>query len=239
VAIFSSLSIALVDNHPLQSAGITAALAQHPGFTVVATGTTAKDVVDIAQHRQPDVMIVDLNMVDDTFDAIAKARSSAPATKIVAFSSLANVKTVVRALDAGTNGYILNTSEFAELVHAVMAVSRGETHIAPILANQVITLLSSHSFRQVAEAVKLSVREEQVVRLLLRGRTNKEIGITLKISERTVKHYMTILMQKLNVRSRVECVIAAQKLSGVNAEFGSGHLASRSINLRGDGRQEV
>ncbi len=217
----SPVSIALVDHHPLQSAGILAVLRECPGFAVVAVGRTASDVIDIALRQRPNVMIVDLNMVDDTFNAIAKARSSVPETRIITFTSLANVKSVVRSLEAGTNGYILNTSEAAGLVDAVKAVSRGETYIAPSLSNQVITLLSSHSFKQVAEAVKFSVREEQVVRLLLRGLTNKEIGVTIRVSERTVKHYMTILMQKLKVRSRVECVIAAQRLAEGGAEFGA------------------
>jgi two-component system, NarL family, nitrate/nitrite response regulator NarL len=224
LTVLSSLSIALVDSHPLQLAGVVAALTQHVGFNVVATGTTAKDISDIAAHSKPDVMIVDLNMVDDTFDAIMMARTIAPAMKIIAFTSLANVTTVIRALDAGASGYVLNTSNSSELVCAVEAVRRGETHIAPCLTSEVIALFRSHSFRQVAEAVKFSDREEQVVRLLLRGKTNKEIAATLNISERTVKHYMTILMQKLNVRNRLEFVIAAQKLGQAEPAFGPRYL---------------
>jgi DNA-binding NarL/FixJ family response regulator len=224
VTISSTISIGLVDSHPLQLAGIVAALTRHAGFRIVATGTSVKDIVNIAARHTPDVMIVDLNMADDVFDAITRARTAVPGTKIIAFTSLANVKTVVRALDAGTSGYVLNTSDSSELIHAVEAIKHGETYIAPGLASQVITLLRTHSFRQVAEAVKFSVREEQVVRLLLRGKTNKEIAVTLSISERTVKHYMTILMQKLNVRNRLEFVIAAQKLTESDVEFGSPDL---------------
>jgi len=224
VSVFNSISIGLIDSHPLQLAGIVATFARHAGFNIIATGTSVKDIVDIATRNAPDVMIVDLNMTDDTFGAITRARAATPGTKIVAFTSLANVNTVVRALDAGTSGYVLNTSDPSELVHAVEAVRRGETYIAPGLASQVITLLRTHSFRQVAEAVKFSVREEQVVRLLLRGKTNKQIATVLSISERTVKHYMTILMQKLNVSNRVEFVIAAQKLTGQDSELGPREL---------------
>lgn len=226
MTVFNSISIGLVDNHPLQLAGIIATFARHAGFNVVATGTSVKDILDIATRKMPDVMIVDLSMTDDTFGAITRARTTIPDTKIIAFTSLANVNTVVRALDAGTNGYVLNTSNPSELAHAVEAVRRGETYIAPALASQVITLLRTHSFRQVAEAVKFSVREEQVVRLLLRGKTNKQIATTLAISERTVKHYMTILMQKLNVSNRVEFVIAAQKLTQTDLE-----LANRELKV--------
>jgi DNA-binding NarL/FixJ family response regulator len=213
MTVLGTISTCVIDSHPLQLAGITAVLAQHGGFRIVATGKSAKDIVDIATRHQPDVMIVDLNMADDAFSAITKARTAAPGTKLIAFTSLANVNTVVRALDAGTSGYVLATSGPSELVHAVEAVHRGETYIAPSLASQVITLLRTHSFRKVAEAARFSVREEQVVRLLLRGQTNKEIATSLSISERTVKHYLTILMQKFNVRSRLEFVIAAQKLT--------------------------
>lgn len=215
------ISICLVDSHPLQLAGITAVLTQHGKFSILASGNSARDIVDIATRHKPDVMIVDLNMADDAFGAITRARTVAPGTKLIAFTSLANVNTVVRALDAGTSGYVLTTSGPAELVHAVDAVLRGETYIAPTLASQVITLLRTHSFRKAADAAKFSVREEQVVRLLLRGQTNKEIAKTLSVSERTVKHYMTILMQKFNVRSRLEFVVAAQKLTQSKAQFDS------------------
>lgn len=213
MTVVKSISIGVVDSHPLQLAGINALFAGHPVFGIVASGNSTKDVDDIATRHKPDVMIVDLNMPNDPFAAITRARTMAPATKIVAFTSLANVNTVVRALDSGTSGYVLSTSDSNELIVAIEAVERGDTYIAPSLASQVITLLRTHSFRKVAEAAKFSVREEQVVRLLLRGQTNKEIATSLSISERTVKHYMTILMQKLNVRNRLEFVIAAQKLT--------------------------
>jgi DNA-binding NarL/FixJ family response regulator len=221
MSVLGTISICLVDSHPLQLAGIIAVLTRHGGFSILASGNSAKDVVDIATRHKPDVMIVDLNMADDAFGAITRARTVAPATKLIAFTSLANVNTVVRALDAGTSGYVLTTSDLTELVHALEAVQRGETYIAPSLASHVITLLRTHSLRTVADAAKFSVREEQVVRLLLRGQTNKEIATSLSISERTVKHYMTILMQKLNVRSRLEFVIAAQKLTQSKSQFDS------------------
>ncbi len=108
MTVLGTISIGLVDSHPLQLAGIVAVLTRHAGFSIVATGNSAKDIVDIATRDKPDVMIVDLNMADDTFGAITRARTAAPGTKIIAFTSLANVNTVVRALDAGTSGYVLN-----------------------------------------------------------------------------------------------------------------------------------
>src|SRR5690606_33479030 len=101
-----------------------------------------------------------------------------------------------------------------ELAEALRSVARGNTYIPPIFACKVITALRNAAYRrQAAEAVKLSAREDQVVGLLLRGNTNKEIARKLSISEKTVKHYMSVLMQKLRARNRVEVVLAAQGLA--------------------------
>ena len=108
---------------------------------------------------------------------------------------------------------MLKSSSTQELLQAIESVSDGETYITKSFAGQVIEALRNASTRRVAAAaVRFSIREDQVVRLLLRGYTNKAIASSLKIGEKTVKNYMTILMQKLNARNRLEVVIAAQAL---------------------------
>lgn len=210
----STISIALVDDHPLMVEAISSLLSRTPGFEVVATGTTAQDIIDICQLHQPKVAIVDLSMVGDVYTAIASAVRAAPATRIVAFTAATGVEPAIRALDAGASGYVLKGSSSGELIQAITSVQSGETYITQNFASRVIAALRDPLLRRkAAEAVKLSIREEQIVRLLLRAKTNKEIAIVLKISEKTVKHYMTILMQKLHARNRLEVVIAAQKLS--------------------------
>jgi DNA-binding NarL/FixJ family response regulator len=215
VVAMSTVSIALVDDHPLMVEAIFSLLSRTEGFEVVATGTTARDVVDICELHQPKVAIVDLSMIGDVYAAIATAIKLAPATKIIAFTAATGVEPAIRALDAGASGYVLKGSSSRELIQAIASVQGGETYITQNFASRVIAALRDPMLRRkAAEAVKLSIREEQIVRLLLRAKTNKEIAIVLKISEKTVKHYMTILMQKLHARNRLEVVIAAQKLSG-------------------------
>lgn len=210
----STISIALVDDHPLMVEAIVTLLARIPSLKVLATGTTAKDLVEISSRHRPDILIADLTMNGDVFEAIAAAGKIAPDTKIIAFTAATGVDYAIRALDAGAVGYVLKGSNADELVHAIQSVQQGQTFITETFACQVVTALRNTSLRRrAAEVVKLSIREEQIVRLLLRGKTNKEIAAPLKISEKTVKHYMTILMQKLHARNRLEVVIAAQKLS--------------------------
>lgn len=208
------VSLALVDDHPLMIEGIISLLSRGQDLEILSTGSSAKDIVDISSRFQPDVIIVDLNMAGDVYAAIAASIKASPNTKIVAFTAATGVDSAIRALDAGANGYVLKGSYAHELIQAVESVRHGDTYITQNFASQVIAALRNAPLRRVAaEAVRFSIREDQIVRLLLRGSTNKQIATSLKISEKTVRNYMTILMQKLNARNRLEVVIAAQALA--------------------------
>jgi DNA-binding NarL/FixJ family response regulator len=210
----SSVSIVVVDDHPLMIEAIQSLLNRTKGFDVVATGATAYDVVEVCRRTQPQVAVVDLTMPGDVYSAIASAIKISPSTKIVAFTASTGIDSAIRALDVGATGYVLKGSDNIELIHAISSVRAGETYITPCFANRVIVGLRDASLRRrAAEAVILSIRERQIVHLLMSGKTNKEIARAIKISEKTVKGYMTALMQKLQVRNRVEVVIAAQKFS--------------------------
>jgi len=210
----SPVSIGLVDDHPLMIEGIVTLLSRAQGLQVLSTGSTARDIIEISSRFHPDVIIVDLSMSGDVYAAIATSIKISPKTKIVAFTAATGVDSAIRALDAGANGYVLKGSSAGELIQAVESVCLGETYITQSFAAQVIAALRNASQRRVAaEAVRFSIREDQIVRLLLHGKTNREIAVSLRISEKTVKNYMTILMQKLNARNRLEVVIAAQAIT--------------------------
>lgn len=209
----SLMSVALVDDHPLMIEAISSLLLRSGRFNVVATGICANDVVDICTRSMPQVIVVDLNMPGDIYTAMSAAICASPSTKVIAFTAATGVDSTIRALDSGATGYVLKGSSSRELIDAITAAHSGETYITQHFASRVIAALRDTSLRRrAAEAVKLSIREQQIVRLLLHGKTNKEIALTIRISEKTVKHYMTLLMQKLHVRNRLEVVIAAQKL---------------------------
>ena len=221
----SAISVGIVDGHPLIIEGIATLFSRAQGLQISATGSTAKDIIDISSRLHPNVIIVDLSMPGDIYAAIAASIKISPNTKIVAFTAATGVDSAIRALDAGASGYVLKGSSAQELIQAVNSVCHGETYITRSFASQVIAGLRNASLRRVAaEAVRFSIREDQIVRLLLRGQTNKEIAASLKISEKTVKNYMTLLMQKLNARNRLEVVIAAQKMN--ERDLGASTLAT-------------
>ncbi len=209
----SRISIAIVDDHPLLAEGIAAVLARRENYIVIETGVSAADVVGIPGRRVCDVVIVDLNMPGDVFAAIADLRDIAPACRVVVFTASTETEHAVKALGAGAAGYVLKGSSAGELIDAVDAALRGEVYITPSFAAKVIGALNNKAAeKQAVISTKLSVREEQIVRLLLCGKQNREIARSLDLSEKTVKSYMTNLMTKLHARNRLEVVIAAQKL---------------------------
>jgi DNA-binding NarL/FixJ family response regulator len=214
------ISVVVVDDHPLVVEAILGLLYRtRSDFEVAGIGASASDVVDLCVRNRPHLAIVDLNVPGDSYRAIASVTQISPSTKIVALSESSDVESAIRALDGGASGYVLKESPTNELTRAISTVLAGETYVAQCFASQEIAGSRDVMLRRkaAAGAVILSIREQQIVRLLMSGKTNKEIGRAINISEKTVKHYMTVLIQKLNVRNRLEVVIAAQKLNQTSA----------------------
>lgn len=207
------VSVAFVDDHPILLDGLAQAFSANDGYRVVGTGGCTADALRIVGDMRPDVLVMDLSMPGNPLETIQKVGEMSPPTKIVIFTASANIDLAVRTLEVGATGYVLKGCTAAELSAAIQSVLAGDTFVTPSFATTVIAALRNAALRKTtARAVKLSIREDQIVRLLLRGWTNKEIANQLCISEKTVKNYMTLLMQKLNVRNRLEVIIATQKL---------------------------
>jgi DNA-binding NarL/FixJ family response regulator len=210
----NTVSIAIFDDQPLMVEAIKTLLLTIPEYKVIATGACAEDIYKICAVTKPSIAIVELGLSGDVYQAIAAATKATP-SKIVTFTAASGVEFAIRALDAGAHAHVLKRASPQELLHAIKSVCDGETYITQNFASKIISGLRDTALRRrAAEAVKLSIREDQIVRALLRGGTNKQIALALRISEKTVKHYMTALMQKLNAHNRLEVVIAAQKLGG-------------------------
>ncbi|WP_050522087.1 response regulator [Pseudorhodobacter wandonensis] len=211
------ISIAFVDDHPILLSGIEHVFSENSGFRTIGTGTCAQSVLDIADRDQPDVIVADLNMPGNVLEAISKLVQGKSKTKVLIFTAVTSVDHAVAALEAGASGYLLKGSSENELIRAIRSVHDGETYISPSFGAKVIAGLRSASVRRAsAAALRLSNREVQVLRLLLWGKTNQEIADSLSLTEKTVKHYMRMLMQRLNARNRIEVVLAAQEL-GIEA----------------------
>lgn len=210
----SNIRICIVDDHPVLMFGIRALLVGEGGFDVIGLGASAAEALALCQEKHPDVIIMDLNMPGNVNEAISEIVSAKGSNmKVLAFTAVTGVDYAIAALEMGASGYVLKGSSIDELKDAIHVVHAGGTFISPGFASKLISGIHSASLRRAARNdCRFSVREEQVLRLLLKGQTNGEIADALELSEKTIKHYMSAIMQKLNARNRIEAVLAAQEL---------------------------
>ena len=206
------ISVALVDEQPLIVDGLVRLLSRTGDFHVVATGSSAPDVVDICRTHQPNVVVIDPCIAGDVYELVASVVRIAPNTKVVTFTAAQGVEPAIVALDAGASGYVMKRCSSRELVRAIASAHSGETYITQMFARDVIARLQDPSLRRkAAKDLVLKCRECQIAHLLMIGRTSEEIATALKISEKTLENHMAILRHKLQVHNRREAVIAAQK----------------------------
>ncbi|HEV7322888.1 MAG TPA: response regulator transcription factor [Ensifer sp.] len=207
------ISVAFVDDHPILLEGLVSIYSGKSDLDIVAKGENAIDALKIVEEHAPHVLVLDLSMPGDAVAAIDLIAQKYQGTRIIVFTANSSIETAIQVLNYGVAGYVLKGSTASDLHQAIRTVHGGETFITPGFATKVIMAMKTAEMRRRKQAQqRLSLREEQIVRHLMRGSTNREIARCLDISEKTVKHYMTLLMQKLDVRNRLEVVLAAQRL---------------------------
>lgn len=210
------IRIALVDDHPLFRDGVANTLDREDDFEVVAQGQDASEAIRIARELLPDVMLIDIRMPGGGIKAVREIAATCPVTKIIMLTVSEDEDDVVDSLRAGALGYILKGISGPELLGVVRSVKEGESYLTPSLAVRVLTEMRdvplSDSDTENSRA-DLSVREEQILELVAQAMSNKEIGDKLMLSEKTVKHYMTNILQKLHVRNRVEAALLAHQIA--------------------------
>jgi two-component system nitrate/nitrite response regulator NarL len=153
-------------------------------------------------------------MLEDSLDAIEALAQQHPMVRILLLTLTADVEHVCAALKRGACGYVLKDINGSDLAQAVRLLGQGESYVSPVLAAELLTR-APPSHASAAQATDgfahLTPREEQILSILSNGRSNKEIGNTLALSEKTIKHHVTNILQKLRVRNRVEAAILASE----------------------------
>lgn len=205
--------VVIIDDHPLFREGVAATLVSGGDLEVVGEGASAADALALATSLLPDLMLLDLNLPGGGLSAARQVASACPVTKIVMLTFSEEESDVLASLKAGARGYILKGVSGQELRRIVRGVQAGEVYITPTLAAGVLIEMAG-SDRQAQNPLNdLTPRERQILEGVASGHSNKEIGRDLDISEKTVKHYMTNVLQKLQVRNRVEAALLAQRES--------------------------
>lgn len=210
-----TIRIAVVDDHPLLRDGVVSTLQLESDIDVVAVGASADDAVRIAERDKPDVMLLDISMPGSGLNAARTITQKHTSVRVIMLTVSEREEDLTTAMEAGAHGYVLKGITGHDLVATIRTVQRGETYITPQFATRLLSTMkrkpANDRNNNQRPAPELTLREEQILKEVSEGLTNKEIARKLSLSEKTVKHYMTNVLQKLHARNRVEAVIAMQK----------------------------
>ena len=215
----SRIKTLLVDDQVLFREAIHTVLALDGSIEVVGEANTGEEALNLVARFEPDVVLMDLRMSGMSgIEATRRIRLSHPKTRVLVLTTFDDEDEVFDALRAGANGYLLKNTPSAQLVEAIQTVARGESYLQPSVATQVMaefnrlsqTISTAPADRRLAG--QLSQRELDIVRLLARGKSNKEIAGALGVTEGTVKNHMTSILEKFQAPDRTTVALKAREL---------------------------
>jgi DNA-binding NarL/FixJ family response regulator len=218
------ISVLVVDDQALVRAGFRMILEAQPDIEVVGEAADGREAVERAAALRPDVVLMDVRMprLDGIQATAALARAASPA-RVLILTTFHIDEYVYEALKAGASGFLLKDVDPPDLVSAVRGIAQGDALLAPAVTRRLIEefVARPRAASQPPELGLLTDREQDVLRLLARGRSNAEIGRDLFLAEPTVKTHVTRVLRKLGLRDRVQAVVLAYE-TGVVQPGGSG-----------------
>ena len=210
------IRILLADDQALFREALRMLISSQPDLEVVGEAANGQEAIKLADSFHPNVVLMDLQMpVMDGVAATRQLHSEQPACRVIALTTFDGDEYVFDCLRAGAVGYLLKDAPSENLFAAIRAAARGESFLQPSVTTRVLaefTRLSDHQTPLSKLVEPLSEREEEVLRLIARGSSNREIADVLFITEGTVKNHVTNILSKLDVRDRTQAALKAREL---------------------------
>lgn len=209
----NTIRILIADDHPVVRDGLAAMLSTQPDFEVVAQAASGQEAIEKSGSYQPDVILLDLEMPGiDGVETLKHLRSHLPEIQALVFTAFDTDERILSAVQAGAKGYLLKGAPRDDLFQAIRVVSQGGSLLQPIIASKLLKQISRPAGTNLGLIESLTERETEVLNLLAKGMTNKEIAESLVITERTVKFHVSAILTKLGASNRTEAVtLAAQQ----------------------------
>jgi DNA-binding NarL/FixJ family response regulator len=211
----TSIKILLVDDQPLFREGLRTLLSVHPDFEIIGEAGNGEEAIRLAKSFRPSVVLMDLQMpVLDGVAATRRLHQEQPNCRVIVLTTFDDDEMVFDGLRAGAVGYLLKDAPSEKLAEAIRVAARGETFLQPSVAAKVVAEFARLT-RKVVESSgslnePLSERELEILRLIAKGASNREIANALFLAEGTVKNHVTNILGKLDVRDRTQAAIKAR-----------------------------
>jgi len=207
-----SIRVLLVDDHPLFRKGLASLLAREKGFEVVGEAQDGAEALNKTKNLKPDLVLMDIYMPGGNgLEATRRIREALSSVKVVILTVSEEDKNLFEAIKSGAHGYLLKKIEPRNLFEMLRGVFRGEAPISRATAAKILNEFAAQAHRATEETPeeKLTPKEREVIELLTKGWTNKEIGNKLRITENTVKNHLKNILDKLHLENRVQAATFA------------------------------
>ena len=203
--------VLIADDHPVLRSGLRVLLGTDPDLEVVGEAGTGEETLRLAEELHPDVVLLDIGMPGESgIETVRRLKAKLPALKVLFLTMHEEEGMLLEALAAGGDGYLIKRADQPEIIQAIRAVRRGDVYVHPAMTRALLS--QAETTERPPEPVEpLTRREIDVLRLLARGNTNRQIAELLALSVRTVESHRANLMGKLGLSSRVELVTYAEE----------------------------
>jgi two-component system response regulator NreC len=206
------IKVLIADDHAIVRTGLRALINSEPTMELIGEATGGYEAIDLVGKNQPDILILDLSMPDlDGIEVTKKIKNLFPDIRILILTIHEDEALLRAALKAGAGGYILKHAAEAELISAIHTILRGDLYVDPSLVRRLLTDETPPAAAQPKSTEALTPRETEVLKLIVQGYTNRQIGEELNISVRTAESHRANLSEKLGLHSRVELVRYARE----------------------------
>jgi DNA-binding NarL/FixJ family response regulator len=210
------IRLLIVDDHKVVRLGLHTLLSRHAGIEVVGEAGTMAGAVQEAARLLPDVVLMDVRLPDGNgFEACRQIRRSQIETRVLFLTSFADEEIVLESIDAGGDGYLLKEIDEENLIRAVRSVAAGQSILDPAVTRRVLERVKNADTSPAKDKLDtLSAQERRVLALVAEGKTNKEIGLALGLSDKTVKNYLSNMLDKLQLTRRSQAAAFYVQHSG-------------------------